>query len=770
METHESVTECQEVTLVLENYLRDFNALTEWFRLKWDYENTPGPQRPTSLAWEICKSNLNNKTPSGKSSPNCTGSGRSSPNTGKISPRILTQKLRSTTSAPTSPLPLETPIFEDKILDINKSDIQFLNESYLQTEKRDQPVSEAVKIEIIKPPPNIIDSPSEDQRTYDIMRKTGVPSAEKSTSTEDDFPRLPLKKPVTVKISQESQTEDTEKKPSPTKIKIEPKVTKPASRPAYSVALAKSSSAKAVLAAKTKPAVLPAGKPPLNTGNGQISNRSTFGSRNPIPPRSTLARSKTVGDMKSSNLVGRLKVESRPRVIASASANKVSVNKTVTNVRNRLSVPNTNLKSKDYGSSVETLVNHKNYSVENIDMTNSSNSIASSVETLNNENVKNTADGWFTVKCRSRFKNNGKTRKSDTALSWATRFHQVSATASLPALALLPENSEKATIDKTAKDNLNTLKSLNTSNNMKSNDKIENKIESRNKLYLRRSHTTLSSMVYSKNSVQEKNKTNLSIKKSNDREKYEERRKKDLDSETDDESKNKDTQEDIASEEEHRQKAKQLTEEEERLNIEIAKLQGLEIDVDTETDGTETDGELQCDNEDSEYPVLNVNLNLSSHQNEDSELSLEARYEPMLAGMSWGERVDTLAALEALVARHPGRALELHQKLSNPSRRCTLSETLKKYQAKQAKAQQRRQVLQHDKAVKLQALLARVEDVKAAKLQLIEDKRKRMEMKLQRAAQNRKKHLKGIVRKAHDEENKLKEIAFINEIEAQNKR
>ncbi|EFA06455.2 S phase cyclin A-associated protein in the endoplasmic reticulum isoform X1 [Tribolium castaneum] len=784
VETHESITECQEVLLVLENYLRDFNALADWFRLKWDYENTPPLQRPTSLTWDICKTNLsksNNR--SGKSSPNLA-SGRNSPNvSGKISPRILTNKIKNSASAPTSPLPtIDQPIIEGKVIETlaspksvdTQTSPEYLEEAKVETKAVESQTEQLVKspltkrkteIKVSEVKPKPVPKPKDAKSNVPLVKKetkTVKPkidtnnkpktqfkkstedvtqedtnsnqTAEKSTNTED-FPKLPpVKKPA--KINQESQTEEIEKKLNKT-TKIETvKTTKPVTtttRPAYSTALTKSFSAKAVPTVKPKVETRPVVKPAVRLTKPVVSARTAN------PTRSGLARSKTVGDMKSVKLEQRSKIA--PKVANTSKFNKTTKPPVLTKSKTTLTREHLNksMSFNDYASSVETLVNQGTI------VTNSSNSIASSSETLNNDNKNDQlSDGWLTVKTRSRFKNsNNRSRRSDTALTWATRFHQVSATASLPALALLPENNEvnktPKCIDKSVKENLNTFKSL----------------KDQGRTPLRRSHTTLSRMTVSKSSVSEKNKTNLHIKKT-----AEERRMKvsDIDSETDDETKFKDLQEDSATEEEHRKKAKQLSEEEDRLTKEIEQLKCLEIEVDTET---ETDGELQGDSDD--VPIEPTN-------EDDYSMSLEARYEPMLAGMSWSDRIDTLAALEDLNARHPGRALVLHQKLSNPARKVSLAEALRKYQVKQARAEQRRQELQQEKAQKLHALLCRVEDVKAAKLQLIEDKRKRMESRMQKATQNRRRYIKDIIKKAHDEEEKLKEIAFINELEAQNKR
>lgn len=55
-EKDESVVECKEAIMILDNYTREFNGLIEWLNLNKRLESTPPPQRPTSLAWEVRKS------------------------------------------------------------------------------------------------------------------------------------------------------------------------------------------------------------------------------------------------------------------------------------------------------------------------------------------------------------------------------------------------------------------------------------------------------------------------------------------------------------------------------------------------------------------------------------------------------------------------------------------------------------------------------------------------------------------------------------------
>lgn len=226
-------------------------------------------------------------------------------------------------------------------------------------------------------------------------------------------------------------------------------------------------------------------------------------------------------------------------------------------------------------------------------------------------------------------------------------------------------------------------------------------------------------------------------------------------------------EDDVESDDDHQKK---LIEEQLSLERQIMELQSQEIDVDTETDETDCEAIL-CDLEDNESSENNDPEGRKSVSSFiDDDMTLEMRYAPMLTDLTQLERAETLATLQELVARDPGRAQKLHLKLSSPSRRRSFHETLKKYQGKQTRAQEKRQALALQKAQKIQQLIQRVEIVKAAKAQLTEGRRLKMEQKIQRATENRENYLKNKIKKAHDEEEKLKEIAFIKNIELQNKR
>uniref|UniRef100_A0A3B3RBL1 S-phase cyclin A-associated protein in the ER n=1 Tax=Paramormyrops kingsleyae TaxID=1676925 RepID=A0A3B3RBL1_9TELE len=141
----------------------------------------------------------------------------------------------------------------------------------------------------------------------------------------------------------------------------------------------------------------------------------------------------------------------------------------------------------------------------------------------------------------------------------------------------------------------------------------------------------------------------------------------------------------------------------------------------------------------------------------------EAR-EPWRQSTSWGDIV------EEEPARPPGHGIHMHEKLSSPSRKRTIAESKRKHEEKQLKAQQLREKLREEKSHKLQKLLEREKDVRKWKEELLDQRRKMMEEKLLHAEFKRELQLQAIVKKAQEEEAKVNEIAFINTLEAQNKR
>nr|XP_043882267.1 S phase cyclin A-associated protein in the endoplasmic reticulum isoform X3 [Solea senegalensis] len=131
---------------------------------------------------------------------------------------------------------------------------------------------------------------------------------------------------------------------------------------------------------------------------------------------------------------------------------------------------------------------------------------------------------------------------------------------------------------------------------------------------------------------------------------------------------------------------------------------------------------------------------------------------------SWGDMV------EEEPARPPGHGIHMHEKLSSPSRKRTIAESKKIHEEKQLKAQLLRDKLREEKTLKMQKLLEREKEVRKWKEELLEQRRRMMEEKLLHAEFKRELQLQAIVKKAQEEEAKVNEIAFINTLEAQNKR
>lgn len=151
---------------------------------------------------------------------------------------------------------------------------------------------------------------------------------------------------------------------------------------------------------------------------------------------------------------------------------------------------------------------------------------------------------------------------------------------------------------------------------------------------------------------------------------------------------------------------------------------------------------------------------------------------------------------ELAEVRSPGQAVQMHEKLSSPSRKRSDSifmiskifllftyakffrnnpdDTIRKHEERQAKAEGLRQRLLDEQMKRLSKLLNRVSDsktvsdlsnlwnfcvqvdeVRSQKEILLERKRDFMESRLAKAAENRSSQLQMKVKKAHDEEEKV---------------
>ncbi|CAH8634601.1 unnamed protein product [Heterobilharzia americana] len=119
-------------------------------------------------------------------------------------------------------------------------------------------------------------------------------------------------------------------------------------------------------------------------------------------------------------------------------------------------------------------------------------------------------------------------------------------------------------------------------------------------------------------------------------------------------------------------------------------------------------------------------------------------------------------------SRTPGHGVHMHEKLSARSKRRTAN-SIQDIEEKQARARVLRQQHLLERTERVHELSKKVDEVHLQKRLLLHQRRSCLERRLHAAERKRQAELKRRVLKAHDEETKGKEIAFIQTLEAEQK-
>ncbi|KAK0425622.1 hypothetical protein QR680_009292 [Steinernema hermaphroditum] len=115
--------------------------------------------------------------------------------------------------------------------------------------------------------------------------------------------------------------------------------------------------------------------------------------------------------------------------------------------------------------------------------------------------------------------------------------------------------------------------------------------------------------------------------------------------------------------------------------------------------------------------------------------------------------------------RPPGAVVQIHEKLMSPSRQRSGNNNASNMEERLQRAEILRQQLLDAKSLRVKELSKKVEHVKTKQAELLDMKRLLFQAKMETVEQNRQKTLEEIVRKAHDDDQRVLEANFLKNIE-----
>ncbi|XP_065334279.1 S phase cyclin A-associated protein in the endoplasmic reticulum isoform X2 [Cloeon dipterum] len=716
-EKTDSVPHCQSIVLILENSLRDFKNLISWMELKWKFENTPVKERPKSLAWEVRKSYT---------------LGRSTSESYWTPDEMKKFESFSMAKTPNRSLNFNSSEFENALKEIRAAE--------MEKESKDKEAD------------TLANQPTISESSLVVIGDATFPSVSSQTDLEEETTVIPEPQIVEAIRSKKEgccQTDDVDLESlgldplEAVKQEEKPKVT-PRTTASVKPTMASALNQKASL-------------PQRPAGRGRSAPFV------PIGAQPKVARSSF--DAKSSPAFQNRSFVKRPA--------DLKPRPTTAPVTRTMPTRQFLRSAKDYE---QAALPERSNSSSSINSSSSRSSWADkvrgpaaaalattaevhSVEDLlhkTKEAVSPEDDGWKMVKTRSRSKISpgGKIdtlRRSATIIKSSqdlevglfpkNRFHQPSTARSLPSLALSVNEKKEcvkksvskvqvtrperkvAPVKPTTKPKLTSLETKASKKSSSQSAKYDSVIKSTEKL-----------------TTEDKKENQLQLPMVDF--KFVNGKISPVPSESENSSP------------EHVSKSERGDsdrEEEEKLNRETEKLNQEEARLEREIK------ELQTEYDDMESKPVD-----SQSNDDDAEITdWYELCERESAGELFQDEVKDLAS-------HPERIIDLHQKLSSPSRRKINNE--KTFLEKQESAQEKRQKYLEEYKKKIHELDKKIKEVQAAKEHNNHLKREKIEQKLKRADEIRNRLLEEKKRKAHDEEEKGKEIAFIVAIEAQNKR